>query len=147
MAHKYHVLEWKATDIYNFLQLPGLTFAVFNFDKPILGHYVLLVAGFNADGVFLGTSTLEKYPGFPEPDLDNVYTAGLFFVQASEIKSYSANGTTTLYFKPIAYSPGGAGTQKYVSYEVYDKGPTGDAFDDGALVGSINPSPPRNAGS
>jgi hypothetical protein len=147
MSHKYHVLEWKATDIYNFLQLPGITFAVFNFNKPLGGHYVLLVAGFDTTGVLLGTSPLEKFSGFPEPDLDNVYTAGLFFVKTSDITSYSHNGTTTLYFDPKAYSPGGDGTQKYVSYDIYDKAPEDNAFDKTALVGSINPSPPRNAGS
>ena len=147
MAHKYHVLEWKAADIYSFLQLPGITFAVFNFDKHVLSHYVLLVAGFNTTGLLLGTSPLEKYSGFPEPDLDNAYPAGLFFVQASDITSYSGNGTITLYFKPKAYSPGGAGTQTYVSYDIYDKAPKDNAFDEGALVTTINPSPPRNAGS
>jgi hypothetical protein len=146
MSHKYYVLEWKAPDIATFLLLPGLEFAVFNFHKPILSHYVLLATGFNVNGLLLGTSPLEKYTAFPEPDLNNAYPAGLFFVQASEIISYSSHGANTLFFKPDGYYPGGIGTQEYVKYDIYDKEPKDNAFDEAALVGSINPSPPRNAG-
>jgi hypothetical protein len=145
MSHKYHILEWKAPDIVDFLQLPGIYLAVFNFNKPLLGHYVLLVAGFDANGVFLGTSPLEQYPGVPEPDLDNAYTAGLFFVLAEKIGSYSGSGTKTLYFQPKAYSVGGGGTRPYVSYDVFDAPPKDGAFDLTTLVDTINPSPPRNA--
>jgi len=145
MSHKYHVLEWTAPDIFTFLQLPELLFAVFNFDKSLLSHYGLLVAGFDGNGNFLGTSPMEKYPNIPAPDLDNVYPAGLFFVKASDIKNYSATGTKTLYFNPVAYSPGGTGTQKYVRYDIYDAPPVNNAFDLANLVAPINPSPPRNA--
>jgi len=143
MSHKYHVLEWKATDISNFL--PGITFAVFNFYQPPLGHYVLLVTGFDATGGLRRTSPLEKYPGAPEPDLENVYTGGLFFVQADDIRRYSGDGTKTLYFQPKPYSVGGGGTPEYVSYDIFDAPPVDGAFDLTTLVDSINPSPPRTA--
>ena len=145
MTHQYHILEWKAPDISTFLQYPGLAFAVFNFEKPMLGHYVLLVAGFDDNGNFLGTSPLEKYPDFPSPDLENAYPAGLFFVKALDLKNYSGSGTITLYFEPVAYSPGGPGTQQYVRYYIYNAPPVNDAFEETNLVTPINPSPPRNA--
>lgn len=146
MAHKYHVLEWKAADIDTFLQLPNLTFAVFNFEKPTLGHYRLSVAGFDTHGDFLGTSPIEKYSKATEPDLDNAYTAGLFFVKKDDIKTDSATGTKTLYFEPNVYiAPGGS--TKYVSYNIYDTPPKNGSFDGITVVGSINPSPPRNGGA
>jgi hypothetical protein len=144
MKHKYHALEWKATDIATFLGLSVIYRAVFNFDKPALGHFRLLVAGFDDKGNLLGTSPMEKYPGIPEPDLDNAYTEGLFFVMVEEIKTLSANGTKTLYFVPTPYTPPG-GTQLYVSYTIYDTHSGDGSFDGQVVVGSINPSPPRNA--
>src|SRR5664279_2441414 len=103
MKHKYHALEWKATDIAAFLDLGVVYKAVFNFDKPALGHYRLLVAGFDEMGDLLGTSPIEKYSFVPESDLDNAYTEGLFFVMAEEIKTLSATGAKTLYFDPTPY--------------------------------------------
>src|ERR1700693_714954 len=75
MRQKYHVLEWEAMAIHDFLNLPGtIDFAVFNFYQPPSGPYVLSATGFDVNGVLLGTSPLQKYPGAPEPDLENVYT-------------------------------------------------------------------------
>lgn len=34
MKHKYHIFDWKASDIAGFPRLGGVTLAVFNFDKP-----------------------------------------------------------------------------------------------------------------
>jgi hypothetical protein len=146
MAHKYNILEWNAENIYNFLKLPAINFAVFNFDRPFAQHYRLLVAGFDVHGDFIDTSSIEKYSGIDEPDLDNAYTEGLFFVMAADINTYSGNGTKTLYFEPESYIPTG-GTKKYVYYNIYDAPPKDGSFDGNFIVGSINPSPPRNAGS
>ncbi len=144
MKHKYHALEWKAADIAAFLGLNGIYMAVFNFDKPALGHFRLLVAGFDQKGDLLGTSPIEKYTGFPEPDLSNAYTEGLFFVMASEISALSGSGSKTLYFVPTAYTPPG-GNQLYVSYTIYDMHSLDGSFDGQVVVGTINPSPPRNS--
>ncbi len=144
MKHKYHALEWKAADIAKFIGLNGIYRVVLNFDKPALGHYRLLVAGFDDKGDLLGTSPIEKYTVVPESDLDNAYTEGLFFVMADEIKTLSANGTTTLYFEPRPYTPPG-GTQLYVNYTIYDTLSPDGSFDGQFVVGTINPSPPRNS--
>ncbi len=143
MKHKYHILEWKAADIASFLGLGGLYLAVFNFDKPMLGYFRLLVAGFDEKGDFLDTSPIEKYPWHTEPDLENAYSMALFFVMKEDIEKYSSGGTKTLYFEPKSYTPPGA-TQKYVNYVIYNAPPAEDAFDTKSVVGSINPSPPRN---
>ncbi|MEO8413080.1 MAG: hypothetical protein ABI472_05445 [Ginsengibacter sp.] len=145
MKHKYHILEWKAADILKFLQFTQINFAVFNFDKPTLGHYSLSVAGFDAKGDFLGTSPIEKYKGPTEPDLENAYNLGLFFVLAANVNTYSGGGTKALYFEPVSYTPTG-GTQEYVSYNIHDAPPKHGIFDEKTVVTKINPSPPRNGG-
>ncbi|MDQ6901938.1 MAG: hypothetical protein M3139_02860 [Bacteroidota bacterium] len=144
MKHKYHILEWKALDIESFLGLNGLHLAVFNFDRSAAGHFRLLVAAFDEKGDFIGTSTIEKHPSHSEPDLDNAYSLGLFFVSADDVKKYSGSGTKTLYFEPKSYTPTGA-TQKYVQYVIHDTAPQDDAFDTKSVVGTINPTPPRNS--
>ncbi len=109
----------------------------------MLGYFLLLVAGFDNKGDFLGTLPIEKYPGVAEPDLDNAYSQGLFFVMAADIKTYSAEGTKPLFFVPKAYTPRG-GTQKYVCYTIYDAPPHNGSFAGMVVVGSMNPSPPGN---
>lgn len=146
MNHKYHVLEWKAADIDTFRRLPNLSFAVFNFEKPMLGHYYLSVSGFDIHGNLLGTSPIEKYSDATEPDLDNAYPGGLFFVKMDDITSNPPAATKTLYFAPKPYEATG-GTTKYVCYNIYDLAPIDRSFDRMVAVGSINPSPPRNSGS
>ena len=141
--HKYHILVWNAADITKFLALEGLSFAVFNFDKPLAGYFRLEVTGFNTVGDFIGDSNIEKYSGVKEPDLENAYSLGLFFVKAEEIRTFSAKGTKTIYFMPNLYKATG-GTKEYVAYSVYDAPPKDGVFVSG-VVGSINPSPPRNA--
>lgn len=146
MKHKYHILEWKAPDIVGFLSLAEIYLAVFNFHKPVARHYELLVAGFDEKGNLLGTSSIENYPWNTEPDLDNAYSLGLFFVKASDLKKYSNSGAISLYFEPKSYTPPGV-TQEYVCYGIHNEPPKDYGFDINTLVGTINPSPPRNAGA
>ena len=137
MKNKYHALKWDAKDIAAFLALPAIYQAVFNFNKPLSGKYRLEVSGFDTDGVFLGTSPLSNF-NYAEPDLDNVYTGGLFFLKADDIKIYSQTGTKTLYFVPIDCSINSNPNSQYVGYDIYDDIPS-EAL---AVVATIKPSPP-----
>ncbi|HWH62566.1 MAG TPA: hypothetical protein VNS50_04810 [Ginsengibacter sp.] len=135
---KYYVVMWDKADISQFLSTQCFDKAVFNFTSSGGGHD-MSVTGFDVYEKLIHTWALTRKS--KKIDLDNAYLQGLFFLSGAKVQAYSANGTKSLYFLPVAYNT------DYVGYEIYDVDPSTFDKDSSAFVtklGALNPSPPRN---
>lgn len=138
---KYRELKWEAPDIKAFIDMPGLEKVVFNFTRNSNGNRAT-VTGFDRDGKLLSRSGLSSY-GRKRPEFTNVYPLGLFFLEASELKSFSAQGTKTIYFVPKKYESAPGTVMDYVMYIMYD-GPPDELPAVPLLTKPLNPSPPAS---
>ncbi len=136
----YRAVIWKSTDIKDLLDKADVQYFEFNFNNQFLKAYKIFVTAFDKYGKVVGSSKLGFYRPQAKIALENSYADGLLTMKASDVKSYSTNGTTNLYFVPVPYDEKKA-ELLYVSYKVFNAPPDGAAAID-SYVTTIKPSPP-----